>query len=213
MGSVSILASVIVVVVMATTHSSDFLIGVFTNVCRDNSTNQANSETSNNSADIKLRKIMTLAHRAGSLNNAADDENQISKYQSPLAAQLVAQIERTRSAKETSSLKDRHNVSFQAGVTRALRIQAKAVVERLHREHAADETGVPTEQHATETGDCCQEVGSSVLDDVRPHLRDAGALHCGVGVCRISRVVASKMRERSSKVHKLQSSEVGIGVA
>ena len=163
---------------MATTYSSDFLVGIFTDVCRNNSTDQANSETSNNSANIKLRKIMTLAHRARSLNNAANDENQISKHQSPLATQLVAQIERTRSSEETSSLKDRHDVSLQAGVTGALRIQAKAVVERLHREHSADETGVPTEQHATETGDCRQEVGSSVLDDVRPHLRDAGALHC-----------------------------------
>jgi hypothetical protein len=198
---------------MATTYSSDFLVGIFTDVCRNNSTDQANSETSNNSANIKLRKIMTLAHRARSLNNAANDENQISKHQSPLATQLVAQIERTRSSEETSSLKDRHDVSLQAGVTGALRIQAKAVVERLHREHAADKTGVPTEQHATETGDSRQEVGSSILDDVRPHLRDAGALHCIVGDFRFPRIVASKICERSSKVHKLQSSEVGIGVA
>ena len=163
---------------MAATYSSDFFVGVLTNVCRNNSTNQSNTKTSNNSANIQLRKIMTLAHRARSLHNTADNEDQISKHQSPLATQLVAQVERTRSAKETSSLKHRDNVSFQTGMTGALRIQAKAVVERLHREYAADETGVPTEQHATETGDCRQEVGSSVLDDVRPHLRDAGALHC-----------------------------------
>lgn len=165
-------------IIMVTTYSSDFLIRILANVCRNDSTNQTNTKTSDNSADVKLRKIMTLAHRASSLHNTANNEDQIRKHQSPLATQLVAQIERTRSSKETSSLEDRHNISFQTGVTGALRIQAKAVVERLHREHSADETGVPTEQHATETGDCRQEVGSSVLDDVRPHLRDAGALHC-----------------------------------
>ena len=164
--------------IMATTYSSDLLVGVLTNICRNNRTDQPNTETSNNSADVKLRKVMPLAHRASSLHNTANNEDQISKHQSPFATQLVAQIEGTRSAKETSGLKDRDNVSLQTGVTGARRIQAKAVVERLHSEHAADETGVPTEQHATETGDRRQEVGSSVLDDVRPHLRDAGALHC-----------------------------------
>ena len=132
-------------IIVATTHSSDFLVGVLANVCRNNSTNQTNTETSNNSADVKLRKVMPLAHRASSLHNTANNEDQISKHQSPFATQLVAQIEGTRSAKETSGLKDRDNVSFQTGVTGALRIEAKAVVERLHREHSANETSVPTE--------------------------------------------------------------------
>lgn len=166
---------------MATTYSSDLLIGILANVGRNNSTDQSNSETTNNSANIKLSKIVALAHRASGLHNTANNEDQIGKHQSLLATQLVAQIERTRSAEKTSSLKDRNNVSLQAGVTRALRIQAKAVVEGLHREDSADETGIPTEQHAAETGDCGQEVGSSILDDVRPDLRHAGALHC-VGI-------------------------------
>ena len=153
MESVSMIAGVECKMAMAITYSSDFLIRILANVCRNDSTNQTNTETSNNSADVKLRKVMPLAHRASSLHNTANNEDQISKHQSPFATQLVAQIEGTRSAKETSSLQDRDNISFQAGVTGALRIQAKAVVERLHREHSADETGVPTKQHATETGD------------------------------------------------------------
>lgn len=176
--SVSMIATKIDLMATAMTYSSDFLIGILANVRRNNRTDQTNSKTTNYPANIQLRKIVTLAHRASRLHNTANNENQISKQQRPLATQLVAQVERARSAKETSSLKDTDNISLQTGVTGALGIQAKAVVERLHRENAADETGVPTEQHATETGDGRQEVGASVLDDVRPHLRDAGALHC-----------------------------------
>ena len=201
---------------VATTYSSDLLIGIFANICRNNSTNQSNTETSNNSADVKLRKIMALTHRARSLHNTANNEDQIGKHQSPLATQLVAQIERTRSAKEASSLQDRDNVSLQTGMTGAVRIQAKAVVERLHRENSADETGVPTEQHATETGDCRQKVGSSILDNVGPYLRDAGALHCVYRreLCRLSRIVADmKCESTREKRTSFESSEVVIGVA
>jgi hypothetical protein len=201
---VSMIADVTDVMAMAKTYSSDFLIGILANVGRNNSTNKTNSETTNNSANIKLRKIMTLAHRASSLHNTADNEDQIGKHQSLPTTQLVAQIERTRSAKETSSLKDRHNVPLQAGVTGALGIEAKAVVERLHREDSADETGVPTKQHATKTGDCGQEVGSSILDDVRPYLRHAGALHCGIGVLSITSNRRNRECGCSSKVHKLR---------
>lgn len=156
--------------ITVTTYSSDFLIGVLADVSRDNSTCQTDTEATNDSADIQLSKIVALTQCASRLNNAADYENDISKHQGSLATQLVAQVEGAHGTEKAASLENRHDVAFQTSVTGTSLVETEAVVEGVHCEHAAYETSVPTEQHATETGDCRQEVGSTILFDVLKHL-------------------------------------------
>jgi hypothetical protein len=125
------------------TYSSDLFVGILTNVCRNDSTRQANSKATNNSSNIQLSKIMALAQSTSRLNNTANNEDQIRKHQSSLATQLIAQVKRARSSEEASSLEDRNDIAGQTGVIGTVHVEAKTVVERLHREHSADKTGVP----------------------------------------------------------------------
>lgn len=159
------------------TYSSDLLIRILANVSRDDSTCQTDTKATNDSANIQLSKIMALTQRASRLNDTADDENDIGEHQGTLATQFVAQVEGAHGAEEAACLENRHDVAFQAGMTGACLVKTEAVVEGVHCEHTADETSIPTEQHATETGDGRQEIGSTILFDVAKHLCYAGALH------------------------------------
>jgi hypothetical protein len=157
--------------------TSDLLVGIFSDVSRDDSTRQSDPEATNDSTDIQLREIVASSQSACGLDDAADDENKICQKERISSTELVGEVKGRHGAKEASCLEDRDDVSFQRGMVGTFFIEAKAVVERVHGEYSADETSIPTEQHATETGDCCEEVSATVLHHVAPYLRHAGALH------------------------------------
>lgn len=113
----------------ANTPSSDFLVGILSDIRRHNSCPnistklanapqndltgyQANTKPANDSPNVQLCKTGGV-EAARSLQNAADQEDDISDDESRLAAQLVAEIERGHCAEEAAGLKDRDNISGQ----------------------------------------------------------------------------------------------------
>lgn len=125
--------------------ASDFLVGILADVGGDDSTRQSDSKASDDPADVQLCEIVARTQSAGGLDDAAEDEDEVRKEKGSLPTELVGEVEGGHGAKEAAGLQDRDDVSFQRGMVGTFSIEAKAVVERFHREHSADQTGVPAE--------------------------------------------------------------------
>lgn len=159
--------------------SSDLLVGILADICRDNGTGKTNTKSTDDSANIQLSHVITSAHGTSSLDNTADNEDDVGEEQRHLAAEFISKIERAHGAEEAACLEDGDDVALNAGMFRAVPVESKAVVERVHRQDAADESSVPSKQHAAEGGDRCEEVGASILYDVVPYFGNVWRLHCG----------------------------------
>ncbi|KAI3476794.1 hypothetical protein L1887_61614 [Cichorium endivia] len=147
---------------------------------------ESDPETADDPAYIKLVECCVGAlavQAADGLDDGADEEDGGRDEHGLLSAEAVGQVETGGGTKEAAGLKHRDDVALECCELGIVVLEAEVLLECRHVEHAADESGIPTEKQTSEGGADTEDVDTPVVAKVLGDGRRTETTLCGLVDC------------------------------